>query len=186
MGYADVAYRLLNNKTYPSWLYPVIHGATTIWERWDGWTAEKGFGNPAMNSFNHYSLGSVGQWLFSDVAGISRDKSAAGYERIVIKPYVGGGLRFARGSYNSLHGLISTSWKLNGAKLSLDVVIPANTMALIYVPSTDRTKVTESGRLAASSQCLTFLRFDGNFAVFIAGSGSYSFRSTAIPIEPVK
>jgi alpha-L-rhamnosidase len=186
MGYADVAYRLLNNRTYPSWLYPVTHGATTIWERWDGWTTEKGFGDAGMNSFNHYSLGSVGQWLFSDVAGISADKSAAGYERIVIKPYVGGGLKFARASYRSMRGTISTSWKLNGEKLTLDVTIPANTMALMYVPATDKLQVTEGGRLPAHCKCLTFLRYESGFAVFIAGSGRYSFRSVTRPIVPVE
>jgi alpha-L-rhamnosidase len=185
MGYADVAYRLLTNKTYPSWLYPVTHGATTIWERWDGWTAEKGFGDARMNSFNHYSLGSVGQWLFSDVAGIACDKAVAGFERITIKPHVGGGLKFARATYNSIRGPISTSWKLTGDKLALDVTIPANTMALVYVPTTDRTKVTESGRLAAQSECLTFLRQENGFVVYIAGSGSYSFKSVTKPIEVV-
>jgi alpha-L-rhamnosidase len=186
MGYADVAYRLLNNRTYPSWLYPVTHGATTIWERWDGWTLERGFQNPEMNSFNHYSLGSVGQWLFSDVAGIACDRAAAGFERIVIKPYVGGGLRHVKASYNSMHGRISTTWKLSGEKLSFDVVIPANTMALMYVPATDATKVVEGDKLAAKSKCLTFLRCEKGFAVFIAGSGMYSFKSTTRPIEPVK
>jgi len=71
----------------------------------DGWTAEKGFGNPAMNSFNHYSLGSVGQWLFGDVAGINLDPASAGFERIVIRPYPGGGLKYAKASYNSICGL---------------------------------------------------------------------------------
>jgi alpha-L-rhamnosidase len=186
MGYADVAYKLLTNRTYPSWLYPVTHGATTIWERWDGWTAEKGFGNPGMNSFNHYSLGSVGQWLFSDVAGIACDKSAAGFERIVIKPHVGGGLKYVKASYDSMHGRISTSWKLSGEKLSLEVAIPANTMALVYVPATDKLQVTEGGRLPAHCQCLTFLRYEQGFAVFIAGSGEYSFKSIVRPIEAVK
>jgi alpha-L-rhamnosidase len=186
MGYADVAYRLLNNTTYPSWLYPVTHGATTIWERWDGWTADKGFQTPAMNSFNHYSLGSVGQWLFSDVAGIDSDPVAMGFERIVIRPRVGGGLSYAKASYQSMRGLIKTEWKFSGKKLAMQVTIPANTMALIYVPATDVTKVKEGGELAAKGECLTFLRSEKGYAVFIAGSGVYSFTSVAEPIEAVK
>ena len=83
-GYTDVAYRLLENETYPSWGYTIKNGATTIWERWDGWTEENGFQSPNMNSFNHYSLGSVGEWLYRYVAGI--DFGAPGYGRIVIRP----------------------------------------------------------------------------------------------------
>ncbi|HSV26943.1 MAG TPA: glycoside hydrolase family 78 protein [Sedimentisphaerales bacterium] len=186
MGYADVAYRLLNNKTYPSWLYPVMHGATTIWERWDGWTAEKGFQTPKMNSFNHYSLGSVGQWLFSDVAGISFEPASAGFERIVIRPYPGGGLTYARASYESVRGTIISDWKLNGENLTLKVLIPANTTALVYVPAEDVMKVREGGRTAAKAEGLTFLRGEKGFAVFIAGSGAYSFKSQVKPIEPVR
>lgn len=81
-----------------------------------------------MNSFNHYSLGSVGQWLFSDVAGINRDPSAAGFERIVIRPYVGGGLSFVKASYDSINGRITTSWNLDGEELTFKVTVPANTM----------------------------------------------------------
>jgi alpha-L-rhamnosidase len=186
MGYADVAYRLLNNTTYPSWLYPVTHGATTIWERWDGWTAEKGFGNPAMNSFNHYSLGSVGQWLFSDVAGMDSDPAGVGFERIVIKPRVGGGLSYVKASHQCMHGLIRTEWKLSGRKLAMKVRIPVNTMALVYVPATEARKVKEGGELAAKGECLTFLRSEKGHAVFIDGSGTYSFTSVAEPIEAVK
>ena len=90
-GHADVAYRLLANEDYPSWLYPVLHGATTIWERWNGWTEEDGFFDPQMNSFNHYSLGSVSEWLYRHVAGIELDPEVAGFKQFVIKPYLGGG-----------------------------------------------------------------------------------------------
>ena len=86
-AHADVAYRLLLNETYPSWGYTIKNGATTIWERWDGWTEENGFQTPDMNSFNHYSLGSVGEWLYRYVAGI--DLGAPGYGRILIRPRPG-------------------------------------------------------------------------------------------------
>ena len=85
-GNLDLAYQLLFNTTFPSWGYPITQGATTIWERWDGWTAEKGFQDPGMNSFNHYSMGSVGEWLHRSVAGIDLDPVVAGYKRFVVHP----------------------------------------------------------------------------------------------------
>ena len=95
-GKVDTAYRLLMQDTFPSWLFSVKHGATTIWERWDGWTPENGFQDPGMNSFNHYSLGSCGQWLFETVAGIGLDPEQPGYRHIIIHPRVGGGLTWAK------------------------------------------------------------------------------------------
>jgi len=186
MGYADVAYRLLNNRTYPSWLYPVLNGATTIWERWDGWTEERGFQNPGMNSFNHYSLGSVGEWLFSDVAGIKCDPAGAGFSRLVIKPYPGGGLTSTMATYNSMCGKVESGWKLDGEKLSLKVGIPANTMALVYVPAIDAGEVKEGVRSAMKVEGLTFLRSENGYAVFIAESGTYSFKSRTKPIQAVE
>ena len=116
-GNAEVAYRLLLNETYPSWGYTIKNGATTIWERWDGWTEENGFQSPNMNSFNHYSLGSVGEWLYRYVAGI--DLGAPGYGRILIRPRPGGGLTHARGGYDSVRGRISSSWKIRGRPVHL-------------------------------------------------------------------
>src|SRR5215218_7557465 len=109
-GQLDAAYALLYQKTWPSWLYSVTQGATTIWERWDGWTEENGFQDPGMNSFNHYSLGSVGEWLYRYVAGI--DLGEPGYGHIVIRPRPGGGLTYARGEYDSVRGRISSSWRI--------------------------------------------------------------------------
>ena len=105
-GYADVAYRLLLNETFPSWGYSIRHGATTIWERWDGWTEQHGFQTPLMNSFNHYSLGSVAQWLYEYVAGIRLDPERPGYEHVLIAPEPGA-LEWARATYRSVRGPIS-------------------------------------------------------------------------------
>ncbi len=103
-GYSDVAYRLLEQRSFPSWLYAIDRGATTIWERWDGWTEENGFQSPEMNSFNHYSLGSVGEWLYRFVLGIDLAPGAAGFDRLVIRPHPGGSLTYARGSFRSVRG----------------------------------------------------------------------------------
>ncbi len=143
-GHTDVCYKLLLQTSYPSWLYPITQGATTIWERWDGYRSDKGFQNPGMNSFNHYSLGSVGDWMFASLAGIALDPANPGYKHIVIAPKFGDGITWAKATEESVHGDIATSWKLNGKKLSLDVTIPANTIATVVLPS-GSTEVT-SGR----------------------------------------
>jgi alpha-L-rhamnosidase len=132
IGRHDVAYRLLFNDTFPSWGFSIKHGATSIWERWDGWTPEKGFQDPGMNSFAHYSFGAVYGWMVENIGGISSDGSA--YKKIVIAPHPGGNLTRAETSYKSIRGEIATAWRLEGAKLRLDVLIPANTTAKVILP----------------------------------------------------
>jgi len=177
MGYADIAFKLLFNKTFPSWGFPVTQGATTIWERWDGWTAEKGFQDPGMNSFNHYSMGSVGEWLYRHVAGIDLGEKP-GYKEIVVHPHVTGELSHVNGSYVSPQGVIKSAWEQKNGKLKLDVTIPANTVALIHVPAKSENVVRESGKAVKNSPELTFMRFENGFAVFKAGSGVYRFESS--------
>ena len=177
-GRADVAYRLLLRDDYPSWLYPVKHGATTIWERWNGWTHQGGFFNPHMNSFNHYSLGSVGEWLFRHVAGIELDPEVPGFQKFILHPFLGEGLEFARASYRTMHGEIISNWKRVGAGLVWTVRIPANTSAKICVPSAPNSVVTEDGKPAAQVGGLSALGREGNFLVFEATSGIYQFEST--------
>jgi len=174
-GHLDIAYRLLNNDTFPSWGYSIKNGATTIWERWDGWTEEKGFQTPGMNSFNHYSFGSIGRWLFGSVAGIDTD--GPGYRRIIIQPRPGGGLDYAKASYKSINGKIVSDWKIRGDKFTLNVTIPANTTATVYVPAGDIESVTEGGRPAAKAGYVSLLRMEDDSAVFAVGSGNYRFVS---------
>ena len=173
-GHLDIAYRLLANDTFPSWGYSIKNGATTIWERWDGWTEEKGFQTPGMNSFNHYAFGSVGCWLFGTVAGIDTD--GPGYKRIHIEPKPGGITR-AKASYQSIHGRIVSDWRLEEGTFTLNVTIPANTTATVYVPARDAETVTEGGRPATGAEAVRFLRMDQGKAVFAIGSGHYQFVS---------
>jgi alpha-L-rhamnosidase len=175
-GHADVAYRLLLREDYPSWLYPVAHGATTIWERWNGWTEQDGFFNPGMNSFNHYSLGSVGEWLFRHVAGIELDPGVPGFQSFVLRPFVGG-LDFVRANYRTMHGEIASEWKLKGNELSWSVCIPANTSARIFVPAKPGTPVTESDAPIESASGFRMTGREGNFLVGEAVSGNYKFES---------
>ena len=144
MGYSDVAHRLLRNDTFPSWGYSIRHGATTIWERWDGWTDTDGFQTPMMNSFNHYSLGSVGQWLYEYVGGIRA--AAPGYERVLIAPEPGE-LASARVVYRSVRGTISSAWRREDGELHLEVEIPPNVAATVVVPGGETVEVG-SGRHA--------------------------------------
>jgi len=170
-GYTAVAYRLLENETYPSWGYTVKNGATTIWERWDGWTEENGFQSPNMNSFNHYSLGSVGEWLYRYVAGI--DLGAPGYGQIVIHPRPGGSLTHASAEYDSVRGRISSSWKIEGDRFVLEVLIPPNTTATVHVPSTE--DVSEGGGPGDEADGVEFLYAGEGEAVLSVGSGRYEF-----------
>ena len=174
-GNLDIAYRLLNNDTFPSWGYSIKNGATTIWERWDGWTEDKGFQDPGMNSFNHYAFGSVGRWMFGTIAGIDTD--GPGYKRIIIRPQPGGGFSYAKASYESIHGKIVSDWKIEGRKFTLNVTIPPNTTATVYVPAKDSRSVTEGGKLAVVSEGVRFRAMEGNSAVYEIGSGHYVFVS---------
>lgn len=176
-GHADVAYRLLLQESYPSWLYPVKHGATTIWERWNGWTHEEGFFNPQMNSFNHYSLGSVGEWLFRHVAGIELDPEVAGFGAFVLRPYVSGGLEFARARYFTPHGEIVSEWRWDGSALHWTVVVPANTTAQVFIPSRAGGAVTESGAALEAAPGVTVDGETGGFRACRVGAGRYEFRS---------
>src|SRR5205823_4298429 len=140
-GQTDVAYALLMQKTFPSWLFPVTQGATTMWERWDGWTPEKGFNDAGMNSYNHYAYGAVGEWMYSTIAGIDIDLEKPGYKHIIIRPNPGGGLTHARGKLRSVYGEIESKWRVEGSTFHLMVRIPANTSATVHVPGGERVEL---------------------------------------------
>jgi alpha-L-rhamnosidase len=176
-GNLDLAYQLLFNKTFPSWGYPITAGATTIWERWDGWTAEKGFQDAGMNSFNHYSMGSVGEWLYRYVAGIDLDPNVAGYKRFAVHPRLNDRLTDARSEYLSLYGAIKVAWARQEGKLSLKVSVPPNTTAVVYVPAADPDRVLEGGKAVKSVEGIRYLRTEDGCAVFEIGSGEYVFET---------
>lgn len=133
-GYTDVAYKLLMQETYPSWLYPVKKGATTIWERWDGIKPDGSFQNVDMNSFNHYAYGAIGDWMYKVVAGINPDAAKAGYKHMVIAPKPGGGLTSASASYKTAYGEVRSAWSITGGVIKVDVTVPCNTTAAIILP----------------------------------------------------
>lgn len=176
-GQLDAAYRLLMQDTFPSWLYPVVHGdATTMWERWDSWSDSRGFQDPGMTSFNHYAYGAVGDWIYRNIGGI--DAAAPGYRDIVIRPRPGGGLTWARTAFESVHGRIATAWKREGPEFVLDVTVPANTVAEVWVPTNDPDAVRESGVPAGDADAVTLDRTVDGAAIYRVGSGQYAFQST--------
>ena len=133
-GHLDEAYQLLNRKEYPSWLYPVTKGATTIWERWDGIKPDGSFQNPGMNSFNHYAYGAIGEWMYRVVAGIAIDEAKPGYKHILIEPHPGGGLTFANASVETMYGRVAAGWREIESKLVVNISIPSNTTATVKLP----------------------------------------------------
>jgi alpha-L-rhamnosidase len=145
-GRLDVAYKLLHQRQWPSWLYAVTQGATTTWERWDGWTQDHGFQDPGMNSFNHYAHGSIGAWLYSVVAGIDVDPEQPGYRHILFQPHPGGNLSSARARLVSLHGEISSAWRSGAHRFDWEVVVPANTTATARLPVPAKARIIENGR----------------------------------------
>jgi alpha-L-rhamnosidase len=146
IGRPDLAYELLHQEAYPSWNYSILHGATTIWERWDGWTAETGFQSAAMNSFNHYSLGSIGNWLYGWVAGIRQANGSSGWTRAVIEPTPGGRLRSASASQETPKGRIATSWRIADGIFDLNVEIPPGCEAVVQIPTKDPESVRQDGQ----------------------------------------
>jgi alpha-L-rhamnosidase len=134
-GRTDIVYRLLESERFPSWLYPIKNGATTIWERWDAWVPGRGFKSGGMNSFDHVAFGAVSEWMYRHILGINPDINHPGYEHFTIHPRPGGSLTWAKGSYNSIKGEIAVSWKIENETFSLSVTIPANTTATIVLPT---------------------------------------------------
>ncbi|NLF39109.1 family 78 glycoside hydrolase catalytic domain, partial [bacterium] len=173
-GRVDVAYELLFQKSWPSWLYAVTQGATTIWERWDGWTHDKGFQDAGMNSFNHYAYGAVGDWLFRRVAGIETDETAPAYKEIVMRPCAQG-LSHAAAEYTSVHGTIRSAWRKGRTGLTWDVTIPANTTATLHIPGGAKANITESGAAIGKAKCIRVLKRGAHETVVSAGAGAYSF-----------
>ena len=171
-GHSDVAYRLLLQTTYPSWGYMIEHGATTMWERWNG---DQMMGDPSMNSYNHYAYGAVAEWLYRYSAGIDEAPEDPGFHRIVLHPQFDAALGEAKATYDSAYGPITSGWKVAGDAITWEVVIPANTTSLLYFPGDVTTKIQEGGKEIRQSPGLSFVLRDNHNAIYEAGAGSYSF-----------
>lgn len=170
-GYSDIAYQLIESHRFPSWLYSIDQGATTIWERWDGYVKGRGFQDVGMNSFNHYAIGAVGEWMYRSILGITTDQP--GYKQFVIKPQVGGSLTWAKGSYHSIAGKIAVEWKKSADSFELKVEVPANTTAKVFLPVGN--KLIESTKSIDNIKTVRVLESNENGTLVLVQSGSYNF-----------
>jgi len=172
-GYDSVAYKLLLQESYPSWLYPVKMGATTIWERWDGQKPDSSFQTPGMNSFNHYAYGAIGDWMYRTVAGLR--EGAPGYKEIIVQPHIGGNLTQANADLKTYYGNASSHWKIENGKLQMDVEIPANAKATIYIPAKSADDIVESGKPVSASADIKIAGNENGYIIVKVGSGVYHF-----------
>lgn len=176
-GLNDAAYTLLFQKDYPSWLYQITKGATTIWEHWDGIKEDGTFWSDDMNSFNHYAYGAIGDWLYRKVAGLELNEEVPGFKKFTIKPYVGEGLDWVEATHESMYGLIKSAWKKDeNGNMTLEVIVPPNTEANIQLLGADRVKVqVNSVELSQATDILAVEKLDDCIDILI-GSGKYEFR----------
>ncbi|MCS7471310.1 glycoside hydrolase family 78 protein [Stieleria sp. ICT_E10.1] len=182
-GQHDLATFLLQSREFPSWGYEIANGATTIWERWDSYTKEDAFGrhNAAMNSFSHYAFGAVCEWMFATLAGIQSD--GPGFKKIIIRPTppspgsnaMHEPIDWVRASYDSIRGTIRSDWKVDGDEFHLQVWIPANTTATVYLPTRHSASITVGGKSLAGNPHVKLVRTEPNSAVLSVQSGSYTF-----------
>lgn len=169
-GYSEVAYKLVNQETYPSWGYMLANGASTLWERWENKTGGE------MNSHNHPMMGSVGSWFFKYILGILPDLDGPGFEKFMIKPYIFNELDFAEGEFNSVKGSIKVAWRKVSDSFSLELTIPENSTAKVFIPTKNRKSITVCNRTIDHLKEIKFLQMEEKFAVFEVGSGSYCFK----------
>ena len=172
-GRTDLAFKIATQTTYPGWGYMIEKGATTIWELWNGDTAD-----PAMNSGNHVmQIGDLGVWFYEYLAGIRSDPEHPGFKHAIIRPYPVEGLTFVNASHRSLYGTVRSNWKSENGHFTLDVVVPANTTATVYVPARNGSGVTESGLPADKAKGVQAARSENGMAVYEVDSGHYTFAS---------
>ncbi len=170
-GLNEQAYKLLQNNQYPSWLYSIEQGATSIWERLNGYTVENGFGgNNSMNSFNHYSFGAVGQWMIAYSIGIQRDEP--GFQKFVLQPTPDptGEMTWAEGYYDSMYGKIYSKWEVKNGELTYSATVPANTSATLYLPAKSESDIIDA------DGC-TIVKYENGKAIYQLKSGNYQFVS---------
>jgi alpha-L-rhamnosidase len=180
--YIDTGWQMLTNRSFPSWLYMIDNGATTIWERWDGYVKGRGFQDAGMNSFNHWAFGAVGEWMWRHIAGLNPEDAQPGWKHFTIAPHPGGGVTWATGEYQSIRGLISSAWKIDGNTLTMRVRVPPNTSATVWVPSSLQPgQVLESGRPARKAKGVRALGTDADADVFEVEAGDYVFETRFAP-----
>jgi alpha-L-rhamnosidase len=170
-GYSEVAYKIAAQETYPSWGFMLANGATTLWERWEYATGS------GMNSLNHPMMGSVDSWFYKYLVGILPDANGIGFEKFTIHPYIIDELNFVEGEYNSVKGIIKSGWKKEPGSIYLNVTIPGNSTAVVYIPTKNKNSITEGNRKIDLLNGVKFLRIEDKYSVYEVGSGTYHFKS---------
>jgi len=170
-GFAETAYKIVAQTTYPSWGFMLSKGATTLWERWEYATGD------AMNSHNHPMMGSVGSWFYKYALGINPDFQHPGFEQFSIKPFIFNDLTSVEGELNTVKGIIKSAWKKKDGQFSLDVTIPANTIATVYVPAKTAKALTESGKNISKVNGIIILGEENGYVILKVGSGRYTFNN---------
>ncbi|HTK49550.1 MAG TPA: alpha-L-rhamnosidase C-terminal domain-containing protein, partial [Gemmatimonadaceae bacterium] len=181
-GHLAEAYALLLERSYPSWLYPITRGATTIWERWDGEKPDSTFQDVGMNSFNHYAYGAIGDWMVHTVAGLDLDPAEPGYAHIVVHPMPGGGLDSARAELLTPYGSAASGWTTAGGRLRVAVRVPPNARATVHLPGATLADVREGTRAVASAPGVTSASQGRGETIVEIGSGDYAFEYPAPPM----
>ncbi|MBF4571798.1 family 78 glycoside hydrolase catalytic domain [Herbiconiux sp. VKM Ac-1786] len=176
IGRSDLAFSLLHRDEYPSWLYSVKNGATTIWERWDGWTSEHGFQSARMNSFNHYSFGSVGEWLYRSLAGIGQTDRSVAFGELEIAPQFDPSLTRVRAAHESPRGRIEASWHRSEGRVEFALTVPPGSTAHVALPARAASQIEEGGAAAVDAEGIALETETDQVVRFTVESGSYHFR----------
>ena len=177
-GLDELAYTLFEQTAYPSWLYPVLQGATTMWERWNSYTIINGFGPVGMNSFNHYAYGAIQEWMMTYTIGIQRDEKHPGYKQFILQPRIGGTFDYINGSYDSAYGKIKSGWKKTTNGYTYEAEIPANTTAMLYLPAESEKLVREGGKPIKDISGIIYKGHENGNIIYMVNSGEYSFEVT--------
>jgi alpha-L-rhamnosidase len=173
-GYSDKAFQLLETKEFPSWGYSIDQGATSIWERWDGYVKGRGFQGAGMNSFNHYAFGAIGEWIYENILGINPDYDSPGYRHFILKPLPGGTLTWAKGSFNSISGKIEASWKKEAGKFEYSFTVPPNTTATVYIPAKSAENIEFIENENQKNIEFNHVDFKNGYVIYEVKAGNYT------------
>jgi alpha-L-rhamnosidase len=181
-GRADAAYKLLLQTDYPSWLYSITKGATTIWEHWDGIKEDGSFWSADMNSFNHYAYGSIGDWMYRVAAGIDTDDGRPGYKHVYIRPQPGGGLTHVKAQLETMYGMVISHWEQVDNTIRYHITIPPNTSATVLIPTAKPESLVENGKPAAGAEGITACEQAAGGVSLEIGSGLYCFECSSVAL----
>ena len=175
LGHPEICFELLFKESYPSWLFPINQGATTMWERWNSYSHADGFGDANMNSFNHYAYGAIGQFMYERVAGLSPDPAIPGYKHFFIRPMIGGPLNSASAELETPYGKAKSGWKNSADLLTVEATIPPNTTATCLLPASPTSNVRVNGLPLSESKLKFRVAADQQLEVSVE-PGSYEFQ----------